>query len=401
MLVEPTLALIVLVLACVELIWAVVRPLASVAAGLVIEYAPPPATDKETVWPDIGLPPASFTVTVMVENALPSAATPLLGLAVTVELAALTAPGITVITPESVLVSESAAASMTAEPTRRPAKAALLVSLDATRSPVATPPVLLTRLQVAATLATKLVATSRVMAYTVIELPAATFCAGTTVPVPSAFVSTRICVPVPPLTVMVPESVLVNEPEAASMAAVPVKCAVKVALLVSPDATRSLSATPPVLLTRLQVAAALATKLPYASRVMAYTVIELPAVTACAGTTEPLPSAAVSTRICDAAATLTVNAPLTPVFPVPAWSAAVMVTADPDLLSVTLWLDRTPAVNEPEVAGLTVPPLPLPASVKSTVPPKLVTVLLFTSCAVMPRLNAAPAVCVAGVDTAK
>src|ERR1035441_5096558 len=93
---------------------------------------------------------------------------------------------------------------------------------------------------------------------------------------------------------------------------------------------------------------------------MAYTVIELPAVTACAGTTVPVPSAAVSTRICDAVAALTVNVPLTPVFPVPAWSAAVMVTADPDLLSVTLWLDRTPAVNEPEVGGLTVPPLPLP-----------------------------------------
>src|ERR1035441_1720125 len=97
---------------------------------------------------------------------------------------------------------------------------------------------------------------------------------------------------------------------------------------------------------------------------MAYTVIELPAVTACAGTTVPVPSAAVSTRICDAVAALTVKVPLTPVFPVP---AALMVTADPDLLSVTLWLDRIPAVNEPEVAGLTVPPLPLPVSVKSTV----------------------------------
>src|ERR1035441_9140427 len=86
------------------------------------------------VWPGIGLPPASFAVTVMVENALPSAGTPLLGLAVTVELAALTAPGMTVITPESVLVSDSAAASITAEPTTRPVKVALLVSLDATRS---------------------------------------------------------------------------------------------------------------------------------------------------------------------------------------------------------------------------------------------------------------------------
>src|ERR1035438_7813028 len=161
MLVEPTLALIVLVLACVELIWAVVRPLASVAAGLVIEYAPPPATDNATVWPEIGLPLASFTATVMVENALPSAVTPLVGLAVTVELAALTGPAPTVMMPESVLVNEPEAASMAAVPTRCPVKVALLASSDATKSPVTTPPVLLTRLQVAATLATKLVPTSR------------------------------------------------------------------------------------------------------------------------------------------------------------------------------------------------------------------------------------------------
>src|ERR1035438_6608522 len=76
--------------------------------------------------------------------------------------------------------------------------------------------------------------------------------AGRIVPVTSGFVSTRICVPVPPLTVMVPESVLVKEPEAASIAAVPVRCAVKVALLVSLDATRSPPPTPPVMLTRLQ-----------------------------------------------------------------------------------------------------------------------------------------------------
>src|ERR1035438_446898 len=145
MLVEPTLALIVLVLAGVELIWAVVRPLASVAAGLVIEYAPPPATDNATVWPDIGLPLASFTATVMVEYVMPSAGTPLVGLAVTVELAALTGPALTVMMPESVLVNEPEAASITTEPTRCPAKVALLVSSDATKSPVATPPVLVTR----------------------------------------------------------------------------------------------------------------------------------------------------------------------------------------------------------------------------------------------------------------
>ena len=49
MLVVPTRALIVLVFACVEVNRAVVRPFASVAAGVVSEYAPPPATDRTTV----------------------------------------------------------------------------------------------------------------------------------------------------------------------------------------------------------------------------------------------------------------------------------------------------------------------------------------------------------------
>ena len=64
------------------------------------------------------------------------------------------------------------------------------------------------------------------------------------------------------------------------------------------------------------------------------------------------------------------------VFPVPA-----SVTAT---LSV-----RTPPLNVPEVTGVIVPAVVL----KSTVPPKLGTVLLFASCAVIVMLKAVPAVC--------
>ena len=100
MLVVPTRALIVLVFACVEVNTAVVRPFVPVAAGVVSEYAPPPATDKITVWPGIGLSFASFMATVMVEDALPFAVTLLVGFAVTVERAALTAPGTKVTTKD-------------------------------------------------------------------------------------------------------------------------------------------------------------------------------------------------------------------------------------------------------------------------------------------------------------
>ena len=48
------------------------------------------------------------------------------------------------------------------------------------------------------------------------------------------------------------------------------------------------------------------------------------------------------------------------------------------------------------------PPAPSPVSVKATVETKLVTVLLFTSCAVIVVIaKAVPAVCVLGVVTAK
>ena len=48
-------------------------------------------------------------------------------------------------------------------------------------------------------------------------------------------------------------------------------------------------------------------KLANTSRAMAYTVIALPLVILCAGTTTPAPLASVSTRICAAAAASTVS----------------------------------------------------------------------------------------------
>ena len=101
----------------------------------------------------------------------------------------------------------------------------------------------------------------------------------------------------------------------------------------------------------------------------------------------------------------TVNSPLTPVSLPPVVRVAVIVTAAPDLVSVMLSPARTPDVKSPDVNGVTVPPAPSPVSVKSTVLPaplKLVTVLLFKSCAVIVGpVKAVPAVCVTGVVTAK
>ena len=74
----------------------------------------------------------------------------------------------------------------------------------------------------------------------------------------------------PATTVKVPESVAGKAPEATRIAAVPGWCPVKTALLPSPAATRSPSATPPVLLTSVhESAATLATKLVNWSRTMA------------------------------------------------------------------------------------------------------------------------------------
>ncbi len=80
-----------------------------------------------------------------------------------------------------------------------------------------------------------------------------------------------------------------------------------------------------------------------------------------------------------------------------------MVTPDAAaFVSVILSPARTPAANALDCDGVIVPPAPVPVSVKSTVPVKAATVLLFTSCAVIVGpVAAVPAVCVAGVVTAK
>src|SRR5438093_231827 len=105
--------------------------------------------------------------------------------------------------PELVTASAPDVARICAVPITAPVNTALLLSPAATRSPSTTPPVLLTSDQVvAATFATKLLNASRVIEYTVIALPEATDCAGTTVPVPSTAVSTPICVAAPATTVI-------------------------------------------------------------------------------------------------------------------------------------------------------------------------------------------------------
>ena len=94
---------------------------------------------------------------------------------------------------------------------------------------------------------------------------------------------------------MIPDGVVANAPAVALISAVPIKCAVKTALLPSTAATRSPATTPPVLFSKIQeVAATLATKLFNASLVTANTVIEFPDANDCAGTTVPEPFAAVS-----------------------------------------------------------------------------------------------------------
>lgn len=73
---------------------------------------------------------------------------------------------------------------------------------------------------------------------------------------------------------------------------------------------------------------------------------------------------------------------------VPPVRVTVMVWFAPAWVTVTLCV-RVPLVNAPEVVGLIVPAV----VVKPTVLAKLVTVLLFKSCAVMVILKAVPAVC--------
>src|SRR5207247_2196805 len=134
-----------------------------------------------------------------------------------------------------------------------------------------TPPVLVGNDQaVAATLATKFPNASRVIAYTIIELAAVMFCAGTTIPLPSAAVSTRTTLAAPAITVKVPESVVDNAPEVARIVAVPIKWPVKLALFLLAAGTKSPFTTPPLVEGKDQaVAPTFATKFPNASRVIA------------------------------------------------------------------------------------------------------------------------------------
>ena len=88
----------------------------------------------------------------------------------------------------------------------------------------------------------------------------------------------------------------------------PVSRPVNVALLLSPAGTRSPLATPPVtLVSDHKSADTFATKLLKASRVIANTVSEFPAMRFCAGTTAPKPFAKVSTRTRAAPAATTVS----------------------------------------------------------------------------------------------
>jgi hypothetical protein len=76
----------------VDLIVPVVVPLESVTAGVDVVFPVPPLTEKVTVLPTHGLKLASDSVTVMVEVATPSEATPVDGLAEALLEYAFTAP---------------------------------------------------------------------------------------------------------------------------------------------------------------------------------------------------------------------------------------------------------------------------------------------------------------------
>jgi hypothetical protein len=89
----------------------------------------------------------------------------------------------------------------------------------------------------------------------------------------------------------------------------------------------------------------------------------------------------------DAVPALTVKAALVPVLP----EAVAAMVNEPVFVIVTLCGSSTPAVNVPDVTGL---PVRAPVEVSDTVEVNDVTVLLFTSCAVILKLNAVPAVCV-------
>ena len=88
-------------------------------------------------------------------------------------------------------------------------------------------------------------------------------------------------------------------------------------------------------------------------------------------------------------ALFTVNPLLVPAAAPPVL-VAVIVLLDPACVTVTLSV-RTPLANVPDVVGVMVPAVVAKSTV-FPVPSKLVTVLLFASCAVIVILKAVPAV---------
>ena len=112
------------------------------------------------------------------------------------------------------------------------------------RSPLTTPPATISSDQIAVGFPAKLPDPSRAMAYTVIAEPAARFCGGTTDPVPSAAVSTVVWTGEPATTVWTPETLGVPLFATAWMTALPVRCALKVALEYQMVGARSPPTTP-------------------------------------------------------------------------------------------------------------------------------------------------------------
>ena len=97
---------------------------------------------------------------------------------------------VTVRIPDVNTVNVPEVAFISQVPLAWPVKTALLRSTEGARSPITTPPVMFSTVQVlAATFAIKLSETSLDIAYNVIEDPEARDCEGITVPDPSAAVS--------------------------------------------------------------------------------------------------------------------------------------------------------------------------------------------------------------------
>jgi len=115
--------------------------------------------------------------------------------------------------PEFVVVRAPDVAWICVLPAEWPVNIALFESPLGTRSPETIPPVVLCNdHELAATLATKLLDASRVIAYAVREFPAGRLWEGTIVPLPSTAVSTRTCDGVPAITEIVPDGVRVSPP---------------------------------------------------------------------------------------------------------------------------------------------------------------------------------------------